>query len=68
MHFSIDPQTLIDIVSKYEIRTFAEEVDLLEHKGSDLSWLFTELKSDPIRGISKDPDTINERKAKFGTN
>ena len=66
--FSVQLPKLVDIVSKYETRSFAEEVDLLEEEGENANWLFTALNSDLTLGISNDPHELEERKAVFGTN
>ena len=52
MSFSIDRDYLVSITSKYETRSFAEDVDALEERGDDLNWMIEALLSDKTKGIS----------------
>ncbi len=46
--FPIKISKLVDIVSKYETRSFAEEVDYLEEcEEKNIEWLFNDLQTHP---------------------
>lgn len=51
MSFSIERESLSKIAGKYETRTFAEEVDLLEERGENLDWMLSALGTDKNKGI-----------------
>ena len=68
MSFSIDRDYLVSIASKYQTRSFAEDVDALEEKGDDLSWMLDALQTDQAKGISSREEDIARRKEVFGTN
>ena len=56
--FSIEHGTLVDIVSKCQNRTFAEEVEALGETGNDVDWLVRGVCSDGKIGISTSEENI----------
>lgn len=68
MSFSIDKEYLVSITSKYETRSFAEDVDALEERGDDLNWMIEALQTDKTKGISSKEEDLVLRKEAFGSN
>lgn len=49
--FAISKEELARIVSACQERTYADEIDILLEKGSDVGWLLSAVSSDEKKGI-----------------
>ena len=66
--FELSRDQLIELVAAAETRNFAEEVELLEERGTSLHWMLQALSTHEKKGISNDKASLEQRVNAFGSN
>jgi magnesium-transporting ATPase (P-type) len=59
---------LVSLVSAYQERSFAEDVERLQERAESVEWLVDALASHPRNGISSAEEDLAARRRAFGTN
>jgi Ca2+ transporting ATPase len=68
MEFKTTKEELVAIVSAYQERSFADDVDRLAERAETVDWLVEGLASHPRNGISSSEEELSARRRTFGTN
>lgn len=68
MEYKTTKEELVAIVSAYQERSFAQDIDHLAERAENVDWLADALVSHPRNGISSSEEDLSARRRTFGTN